>query len=187
MSTSTISPDTAMELTGIDGVDGTWVLDRFAHPRTGVTRVGLMLSGAKHGELGPPAHGLGLRLGEVMAARTWPSDLVVVPVPSSSDLVDELARLTASVLGRRSERVLGVRLGLLGRLDGSVRGRVTMRRASGILRRRAPRFVLLVDDTVCTGDTLAACARLLRARGAERVWAVATCAVSNEEAISTVA
>jgi len=183
MAASLISPATALELTGIEGVDGTWVLDRFAHPKVGVTRVGLMLSRAKYGEFGPPAHQLGTRLGEVMSDRTWPTDLVVVPVPSSSDLVGELARLTGAVLGRRSERVLGVRLGLLGRLDGSVRGRVKVRRWRG---RRVPRFVLLVDDTVCTGDTLTACAQQLRARGAERVWAVATCAVADEHVISTV-
>lgn len=186
MTASLISPDTALELTGIDGVDGTWVLDRFAHPRSGVTRVGLLLSRAKYGDVGPPARQLGLRLGEVMAERAWPVDLVVVAVPSSSDLVDELARLTGAVLGRGSERVLGVRFGLLGRLDGSVRGRLKVRRRFGVMGRRVPRFVLLVDDTVCTGETLSACARMLRARGAERVWAVATCAVADERAIATI-
>ena len=177
MSGTTISPSSALELSGIDGVDAAWVLDRYRHPVSGVTHVGLLLGRAKHAELEPPARLLGRRLGEVLSSRPWPDDLVVVPVPSSSGLTGELARLAAGGLGRATSTTLGVRWGILGRLDGAARGRIRVR------GRRSPRFVLLVDDTISTGETLSACAAVLRARGAERVWAAATCTVAHESQI----
>ncbi len=77
----------------------------------------------------------------------------------------------AAGIDRPIERLLGVRTGLLGRLDGSVRGRIKARVGS------SPKRVLLVDDAIRSGETLRTCAALLRARGAEEIWAVAAVAI----------
>lgn len=165
---------TELELTGIEGIDGCWALDRFSHPQLGLTRTALVLSRAKVAGMGPAAAQLGDRMGSVALRRRLPDDVVVVAVPSAAGLSDELAARVAEALERPTSAVLGVRHGLLGRLDGSVRGRI---RAKG---RRAPAHVLLVDDSVGSGETLRSCAAMLRERGARQVWAVV--AVASLEA-----
>jgi orotate phosphoribosyltransferase-like protein len=99
-----------------------------------------------------------------------------VPVPSASTLSEQMAATVGQMTGRPVERLLGVRGGLLGRLDGSVRGRIKPR------ARRSPANVLLVDDAVRSGATLQTCAALLRDRGAIRVWAVVAAAILDDEA-----
>jgi glutamine phosphoribosylpyrophosphate amidotransferase len=107
----------------------------------------------------------------VARRRALPDDIVIAAVPSSGDLTADMAARVGSALGRPVERLLGVRGGLLGRLDGSVRGRIKAK------TRSMPRHVLLVDDSVRSGDTLKACAQLVRHRGAEQVWAVVAAAM----------
>eukprot|EP01041_Mallomonas_annulata_P028088 gene28088-49877_t len=92
-------------------------------------------------------------------------------VPSASVLSRQLAQCTGAVLERPVEDLLGVRGGLLGKLDGSVRGRIKAK------SRKMPKHVLLVDDAVRSGETLKACAAILRERGAEQVWAVVAAAI----------
>jgi hypothetical protein len=166
-----ISPTEAMTISGVDGLEACWALDRFTHPNLGLTRVGLLLGRAKVGGLGPAGVALGERMGEVARRRALPDDIVIAAVPSSGDLTADMAARVGSALGRPVERLLGVRGGLLGRLDGSVRGRIKAK------TRSMPRHVLLVDDSVRSGDTLKACAQLVRHRGAEQVWAVVAAAM----------
>ncbi|MFN8021666.1 MAG: phosphoribosyltransferase [Acidimicrobiales bacterium] len=156
---------------GIEGLDGCWALDRFAHPELGLTRTGLLLGRAKVSGMGPAGAQLGERMAAVMAARRWADDVVVAAVPSASDLSLDLARRVAEGIDRPLEKLLGVRTGLLGRLDGSVRGRIKARVAS------SPKRVLLVDDAIRSGETLRACAAMLRARGADEVWAMTAVAI----------
>ncbi len=170
MTTHVITPS-ELTVEGVDGLDGCWTLDRFAHPELGLTRTGLMLGRAKVAGMGPAAEQLGERMASIMANRRWADDLVVAAVPSAGELSLELGRRVAAGIDRPIERLLGVRTGLLGRLDGSVRGRIKARVGS------SPKRVLLVDDAIRSGETLRTCAALLRARGAEEIWAVAAVAI----------
>lgn len=166
-----ISPTAAMTISGVEGLAACWALDRFSHPNLGLTRVGLLLGRAKVGGLGPACVALAERVAEVASWQDLPDDVVVVAVPSASMLSRQLAQCTGAVLERPVEDLLGVRGGLLGKLDGSVRGRIKAK------SRKMPKHVLLVDDAVRSGETLKACAAILRERGAVQVWAVVAAAI----------
>jgi hypothetical protein len=178
MTTHVITPS-ELTVEGIEGLDGCWALDRFAHPELGLTRTGLLLGRAKVAGMGPAAAQLGDRMGSIMGAHRWEDDVVVAAVPSATDLSLDLARRVADGIDRPLERLLGVRTGLLGRLDGSVRGRIKSRVAA------SPKRVLLVDDSIRSGETLRTCAALLRARGADEVWGVAAVAILDVPSVDS--
>jgi hypothetical protein len=170
-----ISPTVAMNITGIDGLEACWALDRFTHPQLGLTRVGLLLGRAKVAGLGPAGVALAERVAEVASRQRLPPDIVVVAVPSASHLSRQMAECVSSTFERPMIQVLAARGGLFGRFDGNVGGRIRVR------TRRAPKHVLLVDDSVHTGATLARCAELLRQRGTQQVWAVVAAAMLDAE------
>jgi hypothetical protein len=166
-----ISPTEAMVISGVEGLEQCWALDRFSHPDLGLTRVGLLLGRAKVGGFEPACVALAERVAEMASRQDLPDDVVVVAVPSTSMLSRQLAQCVGAVLGRPVEDLLGVRGRLLGKLDGSVRGRIKAK------SRKVPEHVLLVDDLVRSGETLKACAAILRERGAQQVWAVVAVAI----------
>lgn len=165
-----ISPP-VMNISGVAGLDTCWALDRFSHPLLGLTRAGLLLGRAKVGGLGPACAELAERMGDVASRQLLPDDLVVAAVPSASTLSQQMAVCVAAAIERPLEPLLGVRGGVFGRLDGSVRGRIKAK------VRTAPAHVLLIDDSVRSGDTLKACAAMLRQRGSAHVWAVVAVAI----------
>ncbi len=171
-----ISPTAAMDITGVEGIEACWALDRYSHPQLGLTKVGLLLGRAKVGGLGPAGVALAERMGEVATRQELPGDIVVAAVPSASFLSRQMAACVGSTIERPVEQLLGVRGGVLGMLDGSVRGRIKAK------VRRAPEHVLLVDDAVRSGETLKACAALLRERGTTHVWALVAVAILDADA-----
>ena len=154
----------------VPGLDGCWALDRFTNAHHGPTSTAMSVGRAR----ALPARGdarvadeLARGMADVVQRRRLPRDVVVAAVPSANPLSADLAARVADLLGRSSAPLLGVRAGWFGKLDGQVRGRITVK------VRTSPPHVLLVDDLVHTGVTVSDCAELLRARGAVRVWAVA--------------
>jgi len=164
---ATAAPGEGWRLEGDLGLDGAWTLDPYLDQEIGVTATGDLLERSWVRPMSRPTAALGVRMASLLSARTWPADLVVVPVPSSNDAADVLARVVALVLEREPQRLLVARRG--------------MRTAAPehryrLARRRAPDHVLLVDDVVRTGNSLRACADLLRDHGAVGVWAVTAAA-----------
>jgi len=161
------APGEGWRLEGDLGLDGAWTLDPYLDQEIGVTATGDLLERSWVRPMSRPTAALGVRMASLLSARTWPADLVVVPVPSSNDAADVLARVVALVLERAPQRLLVARRG--------------MRTAAPehryrLARRRVPDHVLLVDDVVRTGNSLRACADLLRDHGAVGVWAVTAAA-----------
>ncbi len=154
----------ALRLDGDLRLDGAWVLDRYLDPITGVSAVGELLDRSWGRPMGLATATLGVRMAELLATRRWPDDLVVVAVPSARESAGVLARVVGHVLEREVHPALVSRRW---RADASSTRRFAVR------SRHVSDHVLLVDDVVRTGDTLAACAELLRTRGAVGVWAVA--------------
>ncbi len=129
------------------------------------------------------ARGLADELAAAMAARA-PDGLlegVLVPVPLSLARLrergyDQARRLAYSLAERTSLPVAPIlkREGRPGRQSARGRGaRLALVPGSVTARRAAPSRVVLVDDVITTGATLAACAEALRGAGAREVVAVA--------------
>jgi len=128
------------------------------------------------------ARGLAVPLGEHLAAHhPFPADAVVVPVPLHVSRLRQRgynqALLLARVLARRRGLPLAPRLlertrataehatlGAAARA-ANVRGAFRIRAGHGVL----PDTVVLIDDVLTTGATVAACAEALRAGGVRTV------------------
>lgn len=124
----------------------------------------------------------------IEALATAPPDLgpdaIVVPVPSARARILQRGLNPAGVLAARVARGLGYRLASgaltvarlrersrgLGRRDRAKHVKGAFQAHAHVIRGRP---VLLVDDVVTTGATVAECAQLLRKAGATRVEVVA--------------
>lgn len=172
-----------LKVPGISGVEQCWALDSYSRPGEGLTEVGQLVHRAKYGGLGPPAAELGKQLGNwgVLLAqqRHWPDGLVIVPVPSSGQLVSALMRSVSASMK------VPVRIALKSRSAKRIKFLPLLRRGDAALdnmavrTRDVPQHVLLIDDVVQTGATLAAAAALLRQAGAVRVFALAAARVTG--------
>jgi predicted phosphoribosyltransferase len=152
----------------VEGVDGCWVLDRYSHPQLGLSRNGMLLNRAVVAGMGPAAVQLGERMGTMVRQLRLPADVVVAAVPSTTDVTDTIAERVAAVLDRPVAHLLAGRHAHWRR--GQLRGcKPTMR--------HAPRKVLLVADSMASTAMVRSCAALLRERGTEQVWAVASVAM----------
>ena len=152
----------------VEGVDGCWVLDRYSHPQLGLSRNGLLLNRAVVAGMGPAAVQLGERVGGMVRQLRLPPDVVVAAVPSTSDVTDTIAERVGAILDRPVAHLLAGRHGHWRRSE--LRGcKPTMR--------HVPRHVLLVADAMASTVMVRSCASLLRERGAEQVWAVASVAM----------
>jgi ATP-dependent DNA helicase RecQ len=159
------------------GLDECWALDVYSRPPHGMTTVAQRFTQAKFGGFGPPAASLRRAVADaahvINGFRRWPTDLVVVPLPSSARLVSSIAESVSrrlavplvdafqpSIGPQLKQTPLEARPGLAQlrlRLKPGFRGRAS---------------VLLIDDVVESGATLSTAARLLRDSGATHVIAV---------------
>lgn len=175
------------------GMPATWVVAGYR----GVTRE-LLLDFKERGvvALGRPL-GEGLARAAAAAAVEHPGPLVVVPVPSAAssvrrrgdDVVWLLARRVAGRLRSQGRNVTGVRalrqlhpvadsagLSAVARAQ-NLRGALGIRAAA--VRVVAGAAVILVDDLVTTGATLAEAAAVLDAAGARVLGAAAVAATAR--------
>ncbi len=108
---------------------------------------------------------------------------LVVPMPTTAfHIIDRgynPCELLAKELARRISRVYRPVLSRVGRFrrQGSLNEKERIENVKGTFRVRRPelvrgRTVLVVDDIMTTGSTLAECAKTLKASGAYRVWSV---------------
>jgi ComF family protein len=112
----------------------------------------------------------------------------VVPVPPSRRRLRARGFDLPSLLARWAARPRGVRLRFrpLYRLEASGQqaalGReARLAQAERLFRARpAPKTVVLIDDVITTGATMAACARALAAAGAQRILGVALARTPSE-------
>lgn len=124
------------------------------------------------------------RLAELLAAQLraqdWPVALILA-VPLHAERLRQRGYNQADLLARQLGRLAGVPVG-----DALERQRATQpqiglpvaarrENVAGAFRVRVPchgQRILLVDDVATTGATLGVCAGVLKAAGAERVWAI---------------
>lgn len=144
-----------------------------------------------------PLDALGPGLARLMAAACadagatrWPAGLLVVPVPAHPRRLRGRGFNPAGVLARGVARGLGAALAPRGLVatryvppaKAASRG-ARRRRVSGVFRghptKLRGRAVLLVDDVVTTGATLAAATRALRRAGAAEVHVAALARVGR--------
>lgn len=105
---------------------------------------------------------------------------VVVPVPTSPsrirqrgfDHAKELAKCMSKLLNIESSSIL-YRLNSDRQVGQNREKRLTQAKKQFNFSQHAPESVLLVDDVITTGATIAACASLLRAAGAKEVTVAA--------------
>jgi predicted amidophosphoribosyltransferase len=172
-----MNPATILRGPALPGLDECWVMDWYSNPREGQTPVGALVHRAKYARMGPAASQLGSDLGQwcVVLRETWnwPTDLVIVPVPSSSDLVLELARRVSMATRRPVQLPLVASGALRLKFVPPAKRRVAAKVRLKIRSRSVPKHVLLIDDVVESGESLVRCAELLRGAGSQQVIAVA--------------
>ncbi len=163
----------APTLPGLDGVRIAFVFDG---PLRGAVHQ------LKYRRVRRMAQPLGALLSAVLAARPLAAD-ALLPIPLHPARQAERGFNQAEVLAREVEQAL--RLPLIG--AGLARVRATEQQARLDARARAenmrgafrwqgatpPRRIILVDDVLTTGATMAACAAALRAAGTEQVYGLA--------------
>jgi Phosphoribosyl transferase domain len=108
---------------------------------------------------------------KIAAVHGLPNDTVIVPVPSYQDRRPHVARLCASVPGFRVLPALQkVRDFRQARLGGVAARRAASADAYRARRRVKNRSVIIADDIMTSGATLAACANALYDKGAAEVY-----------------
>jgi adenine/guanine phosphoribosyltransferase-like PRPP-binding protein len=160
---------------GAHDLDGCWALDRCVDESGAPTVVQQVLEDVRSIPEQRATMAVAARMAEHLQRYRWPADLVVSPVPSNDPVVELLARAVAVHLEVPCVPLLRARsVGLLGVLS-PVRSTDVDRRIS-VRARLVPAHVLLIDDLVSSGRTLRACGSVLRARGAQAVWAMVAAA-----------
>lgn len=185
----------SFEIRPAEGSGGPWFV---AAPYEGIPRT--LIVGLKHGDRVGYARELAVALAHPLKQALEHCDReeppVVVPIPSRRAREQERGYRHVELVARRALRLLRVhrsvvrvvpalvttrgRTGQVG-LDAHERrrnaARVRVRRRAR--SRLAGRDVILVDDVVTTGATLAAAESVLRGVGVRRVIGVAICAVTT--------
>ena len=143
-------------------------------PHEGVARQ--LVAALKFRRLLPVAESMADRIHWLAPASVLSGTLVPVPTATlrtmkrgfdpAVEIAAALAERTGAPFSRCLERVGATRQ------VGKRRGERVAHPPRFGLRGEAPRSVILVDDVLTTGATLAACARILRGAGAVRVVAI---------------
>lgn len=155
---------------GAAGLDRAWS----SAPHEGVARQ--LVAALKFRRLLPVAESMADRIHWLAPASVLSGTLVPVPTATlrtmkrgfdpAVEIAAALAERTGAPFSRCLERVGATRQ------VGKRRGERVAHPPRFGLRGEAPRSVILVDDVLTTGATLAACARILRGAGAVRVVAI---------------